>query len=133
MSTKAWCIPTSARTSRASHDQASVSARWRRAYWTTKSCVICAAPRYELHHASYDQRLPAVELLALVPLCRHHHHDLDVTIWPRVRRWLSRSDAALAYLVHGERLHDGLDWLMASDIPRIGVSADQLSIWGVQP
>jgi hypothetical protein len=56
----------------------------------TQKCVVCADPKFELHHRTY-QRLGAELLSDLVPLCRLHHeelHERGLNLWdgPKILR-----------------------------------------------
>jgi hypothetical protein len=96
-------------------------------FWTRKSCVLCGRPSFQLHHARYRCR-PAVRLLHLVPLCEHHHRDFTFNVWPKLKPWMGRTDATLAYIVHGERLHLVLSG--PKHPPRPAVSPDQIRLFG---
>jgi len=109
-------------------DPRTLQARWRRESWTRKSCAVCGRPGdFVLHHARYDG-MPSLVLLHIVPLCPFHHRDFELCVWPVVKKWLSRTEATLAYVVHGEALHQWSEWLADDEPPTVGVNRNQLAL-----
>lgn len=97
-------------------------ARYNHAPWTYKGCAACGAPTYELHHLDYNRR-DIDEILRVIPLCRTHHHDFSLNLWPHARPHLTREHATLLYIVHGGKLHQ--HWCDEPGRLRIGVSPHQ--------
>ena len=59
-------------------------------------------------------------------MCREHHRDFELNVWPIVRGILTRELATLHYIVHGERFHEWVAWNEPK--PRVGVSPHQLRL-----
>lgn len=102
--------------------------RYMQQTWTRKTCAICARPRVDLHHARYEGIPPGLGFVFLVPLCRFHHEDFSLNVWPRLRKWMTRADATLAYVTHGDRLHWWLDPVKDGERPHIGVAPEQMAL-----
>lgn len=94
-----------------------------------KTCVMCGAAPFHLHHPVY-QGIPAGTLsIHLVPLCPRHHRDFEFNVWPALRQaGLTRQGATLAYVVHGERLHLLLKAARSGEGFRVDVAPTQLQL-----
>jgi hypothetical protein len=59
------------------------------------ACMVCGSEQVQLHHLSYE-RIGREPLDDLVPLCQHHHYEVE----KRIRAWpaLTRREATVAYL-----------------------------------
>jgi hypothetical protein len=76
-----------------------VKARYR-ASNLQQSCIVCANPKFELHHRTYV-RLGRERLSDLIPLCRAHHekaHAQTEKQTPKQRRKKRATPKQLAYI-----------------------------------